>query len=95
MEQLDSYFVPKVNVPFECHVFRQLEQQSQEKVNQFVFRRRQRAITCEFANMDETIRDQLIKKYRDGRLRRKFLEKTNATLKDLQDIARTHEAVGA
>ena len=45
--------------------------------------------------MDETIRDQLIEKCRDGRLRRKFLEKPNATLKDLQDIARSHEAVDA
>ena len=95
MELLDSYFVPKVNVPFERHVFRQMEQQSHEKVDQFVCRLRQKAITCEFANVDETIRDQLIEKCRDGRLRRKFLEKTNATLKDLQDIARSHEAVDA
>ena len=29
----------------------------------------------------------------DPRLRRKFLEKTNATLKDLQDLARVQEAV--
>ena len=81
MELLDSYFVPKVNVPFERNVFRQMEQQSHEKVDQFVCRLRQKAITCEFANVEETIRDQLIEKCRDGRLRRKFLEKTNATLK--------------
>ena len=79
VELLDSYFVPKVNVPFERHVFRQMDQQSHEKVDQFVCRLRQKAITCEFANVDETIRDQLIEKCRDGRLRRKFLEKTNAT----------------
>ena len=30
---------------------------------------------------------------RDPRLRRKFLEKTNTTLKDLQDLARVREAV--
>ena len=95
VELLDSYFVPKVNVPFERHVFRQMEQQSHEKVDQFVCRLRQKAITCEFANVDETIRDQLIEKCRDGRLRRKFLEKTNAPLKDLQDIARSDEAVDA
>ena len=45
--------------------------------------------------MDETIRDQLIEKCRDGRLRRRFLEKTNTTLKDLKVIARSHEAVDA
>ena len=88
VELLDSYFVPKVNVPFERHVFRQMEQQSHEKVDQFVCRLRQKAITCEFANVDETIRDQLIEKCRDGRLRRKFLEKTNfkKTYKTLQEV---------
>ena len=95
VELLDSYFVPKVNVPFKRHVFRQMEQQSHEKVHQFVCRLRQKALTCEFTNVDETIRDQLIEKCRDGRLRRKFLEKSNATLKDFQDIARGHEAADA
>ncbi|XP_068713158.1 uncharacterized protein [Montipora foliosa] len=85
VELLDSYFVPKVNVRFERHVFRKMEQLPNEKVDQFVCKLRQKAITCEFANVDETIRDQLIEKCRDGRLRRKFLEK--------QDIARSHEAV--
>ena len=66
-----------------------------ENVDQFVFRLRQKAITREFANVDETIRDQLINKCRDGRIRRKFLEKTTkrATLKALQDISRAHESV--
>ena len=62
-------------------------------VDQFVCRPKQKALTCGFGNVDETIRDQLIEKCRDGRLRRKFLEKSNATFKDLQDIARAHEAV--
>ena len=56
-------------------------------------RLRQKAITCEFEKVDEAIRDQLIERCRDSRLRRKFLEKSNATLKDLQDLARVQEAV--
>ena len=93
IEVLDEYFVPKVNVSFERHVFRQMEQQNGEKIDQFVCRLRQTAITCEFTDVDETIRDQLIEKCQDQRLRRKFLEKTNATLADLQRIARAYEAV--
>ena len=93
VELLGSYFVPKVNVPFKRHIFRQMEQQSHGKVDKFVCRLRQKALTCEFSNVDETIRDQLIDKCRDGRLRRKFLEKSNAALKDLQDIGRGREAV--
>lgn len=93
MELLDNYFAPQLNVPFERHQFRQMEQASGESVDQYVCRLRQKAIFCEFGNVDEAIRDQLIERCRDPRLRRKFLEKTNATLKDLQDLARVQEAV--
>ena len=72
-----------------------MEQQNGEKVDQFVCRLRQKAITCDFSNVDETIRDQLIEKCLDQKLRRTFLEKTNATLSDLQGIARAHETVNA
>ena len=81
--------MPKVNVPLEIHVFRH----SGEKVDQFVCRLRQKALKCDFTDVDETIRDQLIEKCLDPKLRRKFLEKANATLTDLQEIARAHEVV--
>ena len=35
-EVLDDYFVPKVNVPFERHLFRQMSQVAGETVDQFV-----------------------------------------------------------
>ena len=44
-------------------------------INQFVCRLRQKAIPCEFASIDKSIRDQIIEKARDPSLRRKFLEK--------------------
>ena len=74
-------------------MFGQLEQLSGETVDQFVCRLRQNALTCDFQDVDESIRDQLIEKCANSKLRRKFLEKNNATLKDLQDIARAREAV--
>ncbi|CAB4022188.1 Transposon Tf2-9 poly, partial [Paramuricea clavata] len=92
-EVLDNYFVPKVNVPFERHLFRQMCQVAGETVDQFVCRLRKKALTYEFADVDETIRDQLIEKCRNVKLRRTFLEKINVSLKNLQDIARAHEAV--
>ena len=72
---LDNYFTPKVNVSFEGHVFRQMQQMEGETINQFVCRLRQKAISCEFPSVDEAIRDQIIEKCRDPKLRRKFLEK--------------------
>ena len=38
---LDEHFIPMANVPFERHLFRQLEQQVDETVDQFVCRLRQ------------------------------------------------------
>ncbi|PFX17749.1 Uncharacterized protein K02A2.6 [Stylophora pistillata] len=93
MELLDNYFAPQLNVPFKRHQFRQMEQASGESMDQFVCRLRQKVISCEFQNVDEAIRDQLIEKCRDPSLHPKFLEKGNATLKDLQDLACVQEAV--
>ena len=91
---LDNYFTPKVNVPFERHVFRQMQQTEGETIDQFVCRLHQKAISCDFANVDEAIRDQIIEKCKDSGLRRKFLEKaSDATLTVLQETARVHEAV--
>ena len=92
---LDDSFIPKTNVPFERHLFRQIAQESGETVDQFVCRLRQRAASCEFGeNEDDYIRDQVIDKCYSSKLRRKFLEKEGAaTLEDLLRIARSQEAV--
>ena len=79
---LDEHFVPTANIPFEQHMFRQLEQQVDETIDQYVCRLRQKSLSCDFEKVDEAIRDQLIEKCCDARLRRKFLEKAgNAKLK--------------
>ena len=84
---LDGYFQPKMNLPFERHLFRKMEQVQNETVDQFVSRLRQKAISCGFGNVDEAIRDQVIEKCRSMHLRRKFLEKSgNVLLKDLQHL---------
>ena len=87
MVLLDNYFAPQLNVPFERHQFRQMEQMSGESVDQFFCQLKQKAISCEFENVDEATRNQLIERCRHHRLRCKFLEKTNATLRGLQDLA--------
>ncbi|CAB3999024.1 Neural cell adhesion molecule 1, partial [Paramuricea clavata] len=72
----------------------QQKQKENETIDQFVCRLRQKSISCEFTNVDEAIRDQIIEKCRDPKLRRKFLEKTGTvTLSVLQDTARVHETV--
>ena len=92
---LDDHFIPKANAPFERHLFRQISQSSEETVDQFVCRLRQRAASCEFGEReDEYIRDQLIDKCYSAKLRRKFLEKEGSVaLNDLLVSARAQEAV--
>ena len=92
---LDYYFILKANVPFERHLFRKISQSSEETVDQFVCRLRQRAASCGFGEReDENIRDQLIDKCYSAKLRRKFLEKDGSvTLNDLLLTARAQEAV--
>jgi len=58
---LDQYFQPKVNVPYERHLFRQLRQESQESVSQFATRLSKQAEYCDFEERkEEYIRDQSI-----------------------------------
>ena len=52
LKVLDDYFVPKANIPFERHLFRQILQENGETVDQFVCRLHQRAATCEFAHVE-------------------------------------------
>lgn len=68
VKTLDEYFVPKVNLPFERHQFRQMGQTSGEKVDHFVSRLRQKATTCEFEKVEDAIRCQPIEKCCDSRL---------------------------
>ena len=63
IEQLDQYFTPQVNVPYERHTFRMMTQLPTESVDQFVTRLREKADCCEFGETaDENIRDQVIEK---------------------------------
>ena len=95
MKVLDDYFIPKINVSFERHLFRQISRKNDETTDQFVCRLRQQASSCEFReNEDDYIRDQLIDKCYSNNLRCKFLEKTGEVkLENLLVTARAQEAV--
>ena len=48
LRTLDAYFTPQVNVPYERHMFRQMRQEENETVDQFVVRLSNQAANCEF-----------------------------------------------
>ena len=59
---LGDYFIPKANVPFERHLFRQITQSSEETVDQFVCRLSSSvyAALCDSGELeDDYIGDQL------------------------------------
>jgi len=92
---LNDHFTPQSNIPFERHLFRQMEQLQHETVSEFVCRLRHQASNCNFGgNTDEQIRDQVIDKCRSRDLRAKFLEKADLKLTDVVSMARAFEAVG-
>ena len=94
MRKLDCYFLPKINEPFERHMFRGLFQEEEETVDQFLTRLRRQSDNCGWDNPDAAIRDQVIDTCMSVLLRRKLLERgTDLTLSRVQDIARTLEAV--
>ena len=94
MQKLDCYFLPKINEPFERHMFQGLFQEEEETVDHFLTRLRRQSDNCGWDNPDEAIRDQVIDKCRSVLLRRKLLERgTDLTLSRVQDIVRTLEAV--
>lgn len=93
LEKFDAYFMPKKNIPFERHLFRQANQNVGETVTQFVTRLRKLADTCEFRDTKEdNIRDQVVEKCRSHQLRKRLLREDDLQLSDVLSIARAMEA---
>ena len=90
---LDNYFHTRTNIPYERHIFRQLQQRDDESVDQFATRLRRQADICEFGDQrDDNIRDQLIDKCKSSVLRKNLLEKRDITLEAALSVGRAKEA---
>ena len=90
VEKLNEYFSPKKNVLFETHKFRQLKQVTEETIDQYCTRHRQRAIICEFSNMENEIKIQLLEGCLSSRVRRKAIQ-DDLSLADILSYARSLE----
>lgn len=84
---LNEHFMPSVNVVVERHTFRKRAQRPQESIVQYIASLRELAATCEFANTEDMIRDQLVEHVANPRIREKLLLKDKLTLTDAITIA--------
>ena len=88
VEGLKKHFVPKVNVIAERHKFRQRAQRPDETVNEFLAALRQLAAACEFGNMEEQmLRDQLIERVANTRIRDRLLLESDLNLAKATTLA--------
>ncbi|XP_026202834.1 uncharacterized protein LOC113153427 [Anabas testudineus] len=88
VEGLKQHFVPKVNVIAERHKFRQRAQRPDETVQDYLAVLRQLAATCEFGNMeDQMVRDQLIERVDNTRIRDRLLLEPDLTLAKAATLA--------
>ncbi|KAK9729888.1 hypothetical protein QE152_g15675 [Popillia japonica] len=92
MDALDAYFSPKINTAYERYIFRTLKQEPNKTVEQFITRLKEQSKLCNYQDVDDQIRDQVIEKCRSSQLRRKLLEKGDIKLKEVSETARAYEA---
>ena len=90
MEKLTEYFAPKQNVLYERHRFRQAKQRVDESIDQLHTRLRHLGATCDFDDLDDEIRTQIVEHCRSTRLRRKAL-RDDTKLSDLIAYGRSIE----
>ena len=92
MKNLTDYFEPKKNIPYERPVFRSTAQNLGEKIDKYLTRLKMLASSCDFADVEVEIRDQVIEKCNSGVLRTRFLREPDIKLADILAIGRAFEA---
>lgn len=94
MAKLDAHFASKINVTVERHIFHQMKQASDEKMEKFAMRLRAQAKQCSFGDQcDSNIRDRLLAGCNSTEFRREMLKKGNPSLNDVIQSAKITEAV--
>ncbi|UYV66425.1 K02A2.6-like, partial [Cordylochernes scorpioides] len=87
---LDKYFTPHKNVVTERFKFRQRVQKDDESIDNYLISLRELSKSCEFGNLEaDMIRDQIIEKCNNKKLKEKLLQQENLTLSKTIDIVQS------
>ena len=90
---LTDYFEPKKDVTWERLQFRRTLPVANESVHEHVIRLKQKSKYCGFSegDVDNQIRDQVVDKWPDSRIKRKWCGESDLKIDKLLDIARTYD----
>ena len=92
LSKLDAYFTPKKDIPWERLQFRRTLPLRNESVENFVIRLKQAAKSCEFGDdISNQIRDQVLDKWTEVEMKRKWYSEKNLSLDKLLEIARSYQ----
>ncbi|RLJ22808.1 hypothetical protein DJ031_00240, partial [bacterium endosymbiont of Escarpia laminata] len=93
LQMYENYCTPRVNIPYETHIFHSRKQRAGEDVTTWYNELRRIGTNCAFdeITMDEIYRDHLVSSVIDERVRNQLLEKRDVTLEKALDIIRNSE----
>eukprot|EP00118_Oscarella_pearsei_P022446 m.259638 g.259638 ORF g.259638 m.259638 type:complete len:238 (+) comp40426_c1_seq4:2210-2923(+) len=92
IDKFNTYFLGKVNVTFERHLFFTRDQQQGESIDRYVTDLRKLANTCDFGQVkDSLIRDRLVCGLLNRKVREQLLTTSNLTLEKVVDRCRAAE----
>ena len=89
--KLSEYLQPKKNISYERHVFHKAKQNQDETIDNYIVRLSNLAISCEFGDKNEMIRDQIVNSCASSKLRKNLLREKDLTLDKAQTLSRTFE----
>ncbi|GBP14486.1 Uncharacterized protein K02A2.6 [Eumeta japonica] len=91
-ERFREYFAPKTNISFERYIFFKIEQNEDERFNEFLTRIKTQASKCEFDQLfDEMLKDKIVFGIRSSQVREKLLTEDRLDLNKAITICKTSE----
>ena len=88
----DGHFNPRKNIVYERFEFNQIIQKSGQRVNEFILSLKTQAMSCEFLERDNMIRDRLVVGVVDAELRRELLRQSDLTLEKATQYCYAYES---
>lgn len=93
--QLNQFFLPKKNSSYERHIFRAIQQGTEESVDLFAIRLRIQAEKCSWKieETSENVMEQLIRGCKSSAMRKEMLKQGDVGMNEVLRVARIFEAV--